>query len=186
MSTVDKGKITTADQLLQLPDDFGPCELVRGELIMMSPGGDRHGRVQNNLYPPLSVFVREHELGLTYPSDTGFILEPDQRTVRAPDIAFVCANRISKQPSQGFFPAPPDLAVEVRSPSDSESDILARINLYLEVGVRVVWDVNPDSKTVAIYRPYSAPQVLHLEDTLTEEKLLPGFSIALRDVFPWD
>ena len=186
MSTVDKTNITTAEQLLQLPDDFGPCELVRGELIMMSPGGDCHGRVQDNIYRPLSVFVHEHKLGLVYPSDTGFVLEPDQRTVRAPDVAFVCADRASRKPSMGFFPAPPDLAVEVRSPPDRVPDILAKIAMYLEVGVQVVWDVDPVSKTVAIYRPESASKLLHSGDTLTEERLLPGFAIPLKDIFPWD
>lgn len=186
MSTVDKEKITTAEQLLQLPGDFGPCELVRGELIMMSPGGYLHGHVFDNLYPPLSAFVRKNRLGRTCACETGFILEPDERTVRAPDIAFVRVDRLVKGGYKKFFPGPPDLAVEIRSLNDRPAAISAKITMYLEVGVHVVWDIDPESETVAAYRPDSSVEVLRVSDTLTEEDLLPGFAIEVKDIFAWD
>ena len=186
MSTVDKANITTAEQLLELPDDFGPCELVRGELIMMSPGGCSHGEVCDNLYPLLSLFVRKHRLGRTYSCETGFILEPDERTVCAPDISFVCADRLMKGRYEKFFPGPPDLAVEIRSPTDRSSDISAKISMYLEVGVQAVWDIDPEAETVTVYRKDCPVKTLDSGGELTEPDLLPGFAIEVRDIFAWD
>ena len=186
MSTVDRANITTAEQLFQLPDDFGPCELVRGELIMMSPGGNFHGQVCDNLYPLLSVFVRKNRLGRTYSCETGFILEPDERTVLAPDIAFVIADRLMKGRYEKYFPGPPDLAAEIRSPNDRLSDISAKISMYLEVGVQVVWDIDPEAETVTVHRPGYPTKMLCTGDTLSEPGLLPGFEIDVSDIFAWD
>ena len=186
MSTGDKANITTAEQLLQLPKDFGPCELVRGELIMMTPGGYSHGSIQINLVSCLSPFVKRHRLGKITPSDVGFILEPDGRTVRAPDVAFVRADRLPAEPITGFFPGPPDLAVEIRSPSDRPGEIASKIAMYLEMGVRVVWEVDPESKTVTVHRPGRDREVFHENDTLREETLLAGFEVAVVDIFAWD
>ena len=186
MSTVDRANITTAEQLLQLPKDSGPCELVRGELIMMTPGGYSHGSIQMNLSTCMNSFVKRNRLGKITPSDVGFILEPDGRTVRAPDVAFVRADRLPAEPITGFFPGPPDLAVEVRSPEDRPGEITAKIAMYLETGVRVVWDVDPESKAVTVHRPERDGEVFHENDTLREETLLPGFEVAVADIFAWD
>ena len=186
MSTIDTEKITTAEQLFQLPKDFGPCELVRGELIMMTPGGVSHGSIQINLTSCLSPFVKRHRLGKIMPSDVGFILESDERTVRAPDVAFVRADRLSAEPIIGFFRGPPDLAVEIRSHSDRPGQIAAKIAMYLEVGVQVVWDVDPESKTITVHRPERDREVFHENDTITEKILLPGFEMAVAEIFAWD
>ena len=104
MSTIDKANITTAEQLLQLPKDFGPCELVRGELTMLSPGGFYSGSIQMNLISCLVPFVKRNRLGKITPSEAGFILETDERTVRVPDVAFVCADRLPAEPITGILP----------------------------------------------------------------------------------
>lgn len=183
MGSIRIEEITTARQLLELPEDFGPCELVRGELTMMSPAGSLHGRIETRLMLRLGVFVEERRLGLVFPGDTGFFLEQDKDTVRSPDVAFVAAARIPPEMPKGFFPGAPDLAVEIRSPEDRFCELLAKISLFLQAGTRVVWDVAPDAKTVTIYRTTGIPEILSGDALLTEPDLLPGFSLPVQEIF---
>jgi Uma2 family endonuclease len=183
MATINTENITTAEQLLQLPEDFGPCELVRGELIMMTPAGSEHAEIEMRLLLRLGNFVEEHKLGRVYPGDTGFLLEENKDTVRCPDVAFVCAARVPAGRIKGFFPAAPDFAVEIRSPSNRPGEVDEKIGQYLETGVQVVWDVDPESRTVTVHRPGETPEVYSGEMVLAEPELLPGFSIALKSIF---
>ena len=108
--------ITTAEQLLHA-GDIGRCELIRGELRMMIPPGFEHGRVTINVTAAVVSFVRARQLGVLHCAETGFVLARDPDTVRAPDLAFTCADRAAP-PERGFVPSAPDLAVEVLSPDD--------------------------------------------------------------------
>lgn len=185
MATINTANITTAKQLLELPDNFGPCELVRGELTMMTPAGSRHGRAEARLLSRIEAFADKQKLGFVFPSDSGFLLERDEHTVRCPDVAFVCAARMPAEPIDGFFPGPPDWAVEIRSPSTRLPELLAKIAHYLETGVKVVWDVDLDAQTVTIYRAAGTVETSSGDATLTEPELLPGFFIALKEIFVW-
>ena len=115
--------LISADELLRNPPKQR-CELVRGELVFMSPAGSSHGWVMINITVPLAVFVKTHKLGYAFGAETGFLIERDPDTVRAPDVSFVRNSRVAGTPTTGFFPGPPDLAVEVLSPSDSASEVL--------------------------------------------------------------
>jgi Uma2 family endonuclease len=170
MTTIEK--ITTAEQLLSAPD-LGRCELVRGELNMMSPAGARHGRIVMNLSTPLDVFVRRHALGTVFTAETGFHIGHEPDTVRAPDVAFVRTERMGVEPDQGFFPGPPDLAGEV----------LAMVQDWLDAGCRDVWVVDPRTRTVTIYRSRSEIVVLVESDTLSGGDLLPAFSLPVAEIF---
>jgi Uma2 family endonuclease len=175
--------ITTAEQLLAAPDDLGPCELVRGELIMMTPAGFRHGDVEVKLIVILGNWNRARNAGRILSGDTGFILERDPDTVRAPDVAFVRKDRVPEVLPQGFFPGPPDLAVEVRSPDDRPKEIQAKIDDYLRLGVQVVWDVDPETTKVIVHKAGSEPQRYSADETLTVPELLPGFKLLVAEIF---
>ena len=177
--------ITTADQLLAASDELGPCELARGELIMMTPAGDEHSRIEATVFLTIGNYVQAQRLGLTYTGDAGFLLEEDPDTVRAPDVAFVRASRVSLRPHRGFFPGPPDLAVEIRSPDDRPEEIAAKIEEYLRMGVQVVWDVDPEKRTVVVHQSESEPRTYSENDTLTEPILLPGFEMPVKSMFQW-
>src|SRR5262245_17634313 len=100
----------TADELLAMPyDGFHHYELVKGELIEMSPAGADHGDVAMEIGSRLREFVRTRRLGKVYAAETGFLITRNPDTVRAPDAGFVAANRVVK--TKKFFPGPPDLAV---------------------------------------------------------------------------
>ena len=85
---------------------------------------------------------------------------------------------------RSFFPGPPDLAVEVLSPNDRASEVLAKVADWLEAGCRSVWVVDPETKTIAIYAPTAQVRVLHLCDTLTDDSVLPGFRVEIQNIFP--
>jgi Uma2 family endonuclease len=175
--------ITTADQLLAASKDLDPCELVRGELIMMTPASFHHGRIENRIQALLSEFVYSKDLGEITPGDTGFLLERDPDTVRTPDVAFVCATRMQSEIT-GYFQGPPDLAVEICSPNDQPKEIAAKVAEYLRFGVQVVWEVAPKQRTVTVHRPGCEPKVFAENDTLKEPALLPGFEVLVKQFFP--
>lgn len=181
-SGVAREPVTTAKQLLECPD-LGRCELVRGELIMMSPAGEEHGWLVANLSASLTVFVRQHGLGRVYAGDTGFHIARDPDTVRAPDVAFVRAERAGDKPAARFFPGAPDLAVEILSPSDRAGEVLAKVHDWLDAGCRAVWLVDPRTRTVTAYRSRTRITVLGVDDQLSGEDVVDGFSMQVAEIF---
>src|SRR5690606_28195581 len=142
--------LVTADELLAMPTGMGKrCELVEGELREKSPAGWRHGKVTVRLTSRLDAHVEANDLGVVFGAETGFRLASDPDTVRAPDISFISKQKLPEQePSEGFWPGAPDLAVEVLSPSDRTGEVDEKIEAWLEAGCAAVWVVNPKSKTV--------------------------------------
>jgi Uma2 family endonuclease len=132
----------------------------------------------------LRDFARQHRLGKVYAAETGFVLSRDPDTVRAPDAAFVVAERAAVQESRdGFFDGAPDLAVEVVSPSETEESIHAKVLDYLHAGTRLVWVIHPEAQTVTEYRSLSQIRVVTAEERLDGHDLLPGFSVAVMELF---
>ena len=122
MMTAATTRPMTADELLNMPDDSFRYELVRGELRKMPFADHVHSERALAIGASLLIHARANRLGRVYGADTGFELAPDH--VRAPDAAFVRAERAdAAQDSDGFFPGPPDLAVEVISPDDLYMDV---------------------------------------------------------------
>jgi Uma2 family endonuclease len=180
MATVEH--ITTAEQLLHAPE-LGRCELVQGELIMMSPAGSRHGAIAAWIGHLLLEFVRPRGLGAVLGAETGFKIASDPDTVRAPDAAFICAERVGETLPQGFFPGAPDLAVEVLSPDDRASEVLAKVEDWLGAGCRAVWVIDPRTCTVAVYRAGGDGVILKAADTLTGGDVLPGLQLPVANLF---
>jgi Uma2 family endonuclease len=176
-------EITTADQLFQEPG-LGRCELLQGEVVLMSPSGSLHAVVAATLGGILYDFVQQRKLGWVFGAEGGFLIRRDPDTVRAPDAAFVSAERMPPSVPAGFFPGPPDLAVEVLSPNDRASDVFARVSDWLETGCRKVWVIDPKTQSVTVYSPEAQMRMLHVADTLTDDAVLPGFRIEVRRIFP--
>jgi Uma2 family endonuclease len=174
-------EITTAEELARA-GDIGRCELVRGELRMMIPPFAEHGRVAMNLGALIANHVKAQGLGTAYAAETGFLLARDPDTVRAPDVAFVGADR-DPTPERGYYPGAPDLAVEVLSPDDRPGYVRDKVAEWLEAGALAVWVVDPRRQTVTVHTAHEAPAVLSRTDTLRGGDVLPGFAIEVGEIF---
>src|SRR5205823_5747669 len=168
----------TADELLRLPDDGWRYELVQVELRKMSPSGAEHGAVATHIIVSLGAYVKAHALGRVYSSETGFRISRQPDTVRAPDAAFVRAERVVD--TAGFFNGPPDAAFEVISPGDTYSDIEEKTLDWLRAGVKAVVVVDPRTKSVRIHRADGATNV---DDVVEVDDVIPGWQLALTELF---
>ena len=167
----------TLEEFLQ--NDIEGYEYVKGELVPMSPPTMEHGEISMSLILPLGTYIREKQLGCLYPADTTFKL--GDRLVK-PDIAFVSKERLPENRRQGS-PVPPDLAVEVISPTDSQSKVVEKALAYLEAGTQIVWVLEPRSKTVTVFRSETDIKTLTRKDMLTGEDVVEGFSCPVAQLF---
>jgi Uma2 family endonuclease len=177
-------QIMTADELLKMPHDNFRFELVRGELIQMSPAGSNHGKIAARIGSRILQFVEEHNLGDVYAAETGFIIDTDPDTVRAPDASFVTRERIDALgDTEGFFPGAPDLAIEVISPNDTYTQVADKALEWLRSGTQMVIVIDPNKKTVTLYRDLDDITILTETQTIEGGNLLPGWSLSLQDLF---
>jgi Uma2 family endonuclease len=176
-------KITDAD-LMRLPRDGQKYELVDGE-IRVSPAGARHGAVCVRLVVLIDSHVRARRAGHVFDSSTGFRW-PGRKAgplnLRSPDVSFVAAGRFpDEQVPQGFVQFAPDLAIEVLSPDDRRRDVLEKVGEYLDAGSRLVWIIDPKTRTAAVYRSLTDVRRIDASGRLEGEDVLPGFSCSLAD-----
>ena len=178
-------QLMTAGELLARPDDGSCYELIKGELIKVSPPpGHEHGLVTMNIAGPLYEHVKARSLGKVYAAETGFLLEQNPDTVRAADVSFVSRERIEKAGEiDGYWIGAPDLAVEVSSPSDTVRRIEGKVAQWLEAGARMVWVVSPKLRTVTVYKSLTDVVTLTEKDQLEGGEVVPGFRIAVVTIF---
>jgi len=171
----------TADELIELPDDAGVrYELSRGRLICTAYASYLPGQIGGRIMTDVFSFVKAHQLGEAGSGDTGFRLASQRDTVRAPDAWFIRAERIHAAGAfKGFFPGPPDLAIEVLSPSDRFQLVAGRIRDYMESGTPLLWVFDPEAQHVTIFRPNQPVRFLDATDTLDGEDVLPRFTLPL-------
>jgi Uma2 family endonuclease len=174
----------TAEELFRLPPDNMRHELVRGEMTTMAPTSAEHGASAFNMGGILRNYLKKNPIGVGAGAETGFLIQRKPDTVRAPDCAFVSKDRI---PATGipkkYWPFAPDLAVEVLSPSDTASEVIEKIDEWLGAGTRLVWVVDPDKKTITVYRPGRQPQTLRIHEVLVDDEVLPGFEVSVAEIF---
>ena len=164
-------------------DDAYRYDLWDGEVIEMAPAGDAHGAIGTQAGYLVMDYARRHGLGRTYMVETGFVLDEVRQRVLGPDVAFVSQERMTQPPQPGFFRGAPDLAVEVRSPSQSAREMDTKAEGYLAAGTRLVWVVDPDNRTVTVYRLDRSPVELAAEGYLDGYDVLPGFRVAVAAIF---
>lgn len=183
MSTITDVSLVTADVFMQMPQpaDGSRLELVRGVIVTMSPPQGEHGLCCAEITYQLKAFVRAGRLGWVTSNDAGILVEQDPDTVRGPDVAFWSRGRLSASP-RGYSTVPPDLAVEVVSPSDTRTALDRKLREYVRSGVSVVWYVNPELAIVTVYRGSVDGQTLDETDTLTGDGPLAGFSCRVGEL----
>jgi Uma2 family endonuclease len=185
MATVQT-KLMTADEFWDWccrPENAGKrVELEAGEVIEMPPPGERRGGLVMWIGYLLLNYVIARGRGSVH-GDTRLLVQEGPDTVRWPDVILIDEARTFDQFSPGMCRLVPALIVEVLSPGDLHGQLMRRIKQYLKRGVSLVWAVEPDGRTVTVYRGNELPHVLDESDTLTGDSVLPGLSIPVRTVF---
>jgi Uma2 family endonuclease len=179
--------MTTDTELLSLaqyaaiddPEGAHVTELVRGLVVREPRPRQRHGEVQAELTFHLKLWARERDAVVTV--ESGFVLSDNPATVRGPDVAVVLGARAPGP--HGWVTGAPDLAVEVLSPSDSSTSVHRKTLEYLESGAAMVWIVDPEARTITVFRPDGSASVLREGATVTGEDVLEGLSVPLAELF---
>jgi Uma2 family endonuclease len=161
-------------------DDY---ELVRGVLREAEGMGGLQGAIGGDLHTDLTLFVREHDLGIVFTSDTHFQLVAEPRTILKPDISFVAKDRLPDEVWEGVIPIAPDLAIEVASLSNRQAEIIDKVALYLAGGTRLVWVVRPQQQTVTVFQPDSPERIVTRDGEIDGGEVLPGFRLSLAELF---
>lgn len=176
---------TATDQDVLNLDDHADrlCELVDGTLIQ-KPMGYQESQVALYLGRVLDAYVEEHDLGLVT-GEAGMMRLVAGGPVRIPDVSFVPWSRLpeKKAPRQPIPDIVPDLVVEVLSDSNTEKEMLVKLDEYFSAGVRLVWYVDPEGRTVEAFTAPDQSVVLAVGDTLEGGPVLPGFSVPVANVF---
>jgi Uma2 family endonuclease len=176
--------LITAAEFARRPNPGHPEELVRGRIVLMPPPTRRHGQICNKAGRIFGNFAEEHDLGQVLNNDSGVITEQGPDTVRGPDVVFYSYKRISRGPLPADYgEQAPELVVEVRSPSDRWSNVLAKVAEYLNAGVLAVLVLDDDSRTALLCMADQAPRRLGPDDELTLPEILPGFAVLVRRFF---
>jgi Uma2 family endonuclease len=185
MATIVQEKLLTAEEffLLPQPEDGSQQELVRGEIITMQPPGTLHGATCVRSVLKIGGFIERGPGGTLVCNDSGFITERAPDSVRGPDLSYWTKERMKEIPV-GYAKISPDMLVEVLSPTNTSKQIRTKIKEYFARGVRLVWVVAPEDRTLTIYRMPDEGRVLHETATVTGEDVLPGFSCRVSDLLP--
>ncbi len=177
-------KKMTLEEVKRLNPDEQPGELVRGVFVPMSRPTVQHGRLMARIARLLGNFVEARRLGEVIVGDSGFVLDKEEQTLRGPDVAFISKDRI---PPEGlpddWWEGAPDLAVEIVSRTQTAHDLARKALEYLQAGTKMVWVVDPESKTVAVYTPPNHIQILREDETLDGGDVLPNFQIRVGELF---
>ncbi len=156
-------------------------EIVNGVAEEKEMPGGRHGIVAMRLAVKLGAHVLINQLGEAS-TEANFKIG---RNERIPDLSFVAADRIPAEGvPEGIWQIPPDLAVEIISPNDLHEKVSGKVLEYLEAGVKQVWIVSPEIRTVTIFRSTEQVQVFAKNSVLESPDLLPGFRCPLTEIFP--
>ena len=174
--------LMTGEELLRRPD-LEPCELVEGRIVPMSPTGPIHGGLEVRLAARLLTWAESTGRGRVLGGEVGIYIRRNPDTVRAADVLFISNGRYERRTSAGYLEVAPELVVEILSPDDRWSDVMAKLADYFQAGVDRAWVVDGKLGRVFAYRSLAEVKPLGEGDVLTDEELLPGFSLPLVDLF---
>ena len=155
-----------------------------GEVLIMSPAFSDTGNRNFLLAVQLGVWAERNGTGLGFDSSAGFTLP--NGSIRSPDASWVKADRwnsLSDDEKASFAPICPDFVIELRSASDKLSDLQAKMQEYVENGTSLGWLIDRQSRTVYVYRPDRAPEVLDKPDETVGDPELPGFCLKMAKIW---
>ena len=182
-------KVWSEAELQALPDDGYNFDLVDGELVMSPKNNFQHENIAAELLAALRAFAKLHRLGAVLGGNAGCWML--NRNLRAPDISFITKASLIKfgfrPDTRKFFPAAPDLAVEVLSSSNTRAEIDARLKDFFASGTQIAWIIDPDNECAEVCHSVTKRELIGRGAMLEGEHLLPGFRYPIADLFQeWD
>jgi Uma2 family endonuclease len=168
------------DALAALPQNADMLlEYVGGEIVV-APPNPYSSHIASRVNRRLAAFVEDNDLGFVTGEAGGYMISGERY---APDVAYISKERQPELAREGYNPNPPQLAIEIVSPSDSEQKLRIKLANYLAAGT-LVWVIHPAIATVEVYTPGQTVRILGTEDTLDAGDVLPGFTLKISDIFP--
>lgn len=180
MTTAPAKPRYTPEDLLTMEDAI--YELLDGELVERAVSRRSSETAGQCLYE-FNGYLRQNPIGEAYAPDMTIAIFPDPNRARRADVSFVRNERLPRE-DFGVLRIAPDLVVEVMSPSNSGSAMRAKVDEWLDAGVREVWVLYPGAREAYIYRSDAKPRVLIADDDIETPDILPGFRTAVRNLFP--
>ena len=167
-------------QLCQINEDWKLEQTAKGELIIMPPVGAISGNRESEFNADVVIWNRQTKLGKVFSSSTVFTLPNGGK--RSPDVAWIANERwdsLSIQEKEKFAKICPDFVIELRSRTDSLSQLQEKMQEYLNSGLRLGWLIDPQNQQVEIYRQNQSVEIVSLPTSLSGENVLPGFILEL-------
>lgn len=188
MSAVAAERLMTTEEFLALPDDGTDRMLIRGRLWekTMTRRNRRHGRSEGKVaYFLWDWLLRQPEpRGEVLDGEAGFRLRRNPDTTVGLDVAYISAELAAATPEEArLVEGIPILAVEILSPSNTQEEVMAKVQDYLAVGLPVTWVLEPVFRTVTLYRPGQEPELLNAQQVLVGDPHLPGLRIPVAELF---
>jgi Uma2 family endonuclease len=178
MTDDDLARFCQANEAVRVEQD------ANGELIVMSPAGGGASNKNNNISYQLYKWAEETGSGITFDSSGGFRL-PDG-SMRSPDAAWIAWSRwnaLTKEEQEHFAPLCPEFVIELRSSSDSLSELQAKMKLWIANGAELAWLIDPSRKTVEIYRLGREAEVVEGGSVVEGEGPVAGFVLELGKIW---
>jgi Uma2 family endonuclease len=176
-------RLITGEELARM-GDVGRCELVDGRVVPMSPTGPRHGEVEARIAELLAQFVRPRGLGKVLTGEVGLYTRRHPDRVRGADVLFVSIDTYARRsPGLAYLDVAPELVVEVLSPDDRVVDVNQKLREYFELGVRLVWVADTETRSVSAYRSPTEAREFRVGEILPGDSVLPGFEAPVAAIF---
>lgn len=174
--------LITAEEFAAMTFDR-PVELIEGEIVEMTSPGGIHGGICLAIARIVGNWIHSGADFLATANDSGIVLARNPDTVRGPDLMIISRKRLPEgQYPQGHFTVVPEVAIEVKSPSDYWPEILNKVSQFLSAGVQEVWVIDPDHFRVHVYRVDDEPTIYNRVDQLTSV-CLPDFHCEVKELF---
>lgn len=176
------GMATQEDVLQSESRDRRICELIDGVLVEKTMGY-LESLVAAMIIQRLGHFVETHDLGIVLGPDGTLRILPNQ--VRIPDVCFISWNQFPNRelPEDPILARAPDLAVEVLSKGNTEGEMRRKLHDYFTAGVRLVWYIDPRSRTAKVYTSEDQCTEFDEQQSLSGGEVLPGFELPLEELF---
>jgi Uma2 family endonuclease len=175
-------KLITGEELARMPG-VGPCELIDGRIVPMSPTNVEHGRIEFRFGKLIEDAAAPGKAGRVLVGEVGLYTRRNPDRVRAADVLFISNERYAQRRSKSYLDVAPELVVEILSPDDTMQDMNQKLREYFAIGVRLVWVADPESRSVFAYRSLTDVREFKDADVLPGDDVLPGFSTPVAQLF---